>query len=210
MNIRLFNLLCLLNLSVICSAVSSKETAMDVDAIQKLTEKLNLLEQRLTGEHPHLHNMKDKSLSNENSNIVNERWIRNMENRFEKLENTILEKNCDKKFHLLEETVMELSKQVKQQVLYNERTERLEIIVRDQEKTIVQLRQEVMQIKQTGSAIQDFLVPTVGEHDKNGITKDDIKNKSGITQRIGSTAASSGLRDIVSNKSKSLIMFDNF
>lgn len=107
---------------------------MDVDAIQKLTEKLNLLEQRLTREHPHLHNMKDKSLSNENSNIVNERWIRNMENRFEKLENTILEKNCDKKFHLLEETVMELSKQVKQQVLYNERTERLEIIVRDQEK----------------------------------------------------------------------------
>lgn len=101
MNIRLFNLLCLLNLSVICSAVSSKETAMDVDAIQKLTEKLNLLEQRLTREHPHLHNMKDKSLSNENSNIVNERWIRNMENRFEKLENTILEKNCDKKFHLL-------------------------------------------------------------------------------------------------------------
>lgn len=92
---------------------------MDVDAIQKLTEKLNLLEQRLTREHPHLHNMKDKSLSNENSNIVNERWIRNMENRFEKLENTILEKNCDKKFHLLEETVMELSKQVKQQVLYN-------------------------------------------------------------------------------------------
>lgn len=139
---------------------------MDVDAFQKLTEKLNLLEQRLTREHPHLHNMKDKSLSNENSNIVNERWIRNMENRFEKLENTILEKNCDKKFHLLEETVMKLSKQVKQQVLYNERTERLEIIVRDQEKTIVQLRQEVMQIKQTGSAIQDFLVPTVGEHDK--------------------------------------------
>lgn len=128
MNIRLFNLLCLLNLSVICSAVSSKETAMDVDAIQKLTEKLNLLEQRLTREHPHLHNMKDKSLSNENSNIVNERWIRNMENRFEKLENTILEKNCDKKFHLLEETVMELSKQVKQQVLYNDRTERLEIL----------------------------------------------------------------------------------
>lgn len=42
---------------------------MDVDAIQKLTEKLNLLEQRLTREHPHLHNMKDKSLSNENSNI---------------------------------------------------------------------------------------------------------------------------------------------
>lgn len=183
---------------------------MDVDAIQKLTEKLNLLEQRWTREHPHLHNMKDKSLSNENSNIVNERWIRNMENRFEKLENTILEKNCDKKFHLLEETVMELSKQVKQQVLYNERTERLEIIVHDQEKTIVQLRQEVMQIKQTGSAIKDFLVPTVGEHDKNGNTKDDIKNKSGITQRIGSTAASSGLRDIVSNKSKSLIMFDNF
>lgn len=136
MNIRLFNLLCLLNLSVICSAVSSKETAMDVDAIQKLTEKLNLLEQRLTREHPHLHNMKDKSLSNENSNIVNERWIRNMENRFEKLENTILEKNCDKKFHLLEETVMELSKQVKQQVLYNDRTERLEIIVRDQEKLL--------------------------------------------------------------------------
>lgn len=84
------------------------------------------------------------------------------------------------------------------------------MIVHDQEKTIVQLRQEVMQIKQTGSAIQDFLVPTVGEHDKNGNTKDDIKNKSGITQRIGSTAASSGLRYIVSNKSKSLIMFDNF
>lgn len=67
-----------------------------------------------------------------------------------------------------------------------------------------------MQIKHTGSAIQDFLVPTVEEHDKNGNTKDDIKNKSGITQRIGSTAASSGPRDIVSNKSKSLIMFDNF
>lgn len=59
-----------------------------------------------------------------------------MENRFEKLENTILEKNCDKKFHLLEETVLELSKQVKQQVLYNDRTERLEIIVRDQKKLL--------------------------------------------------------------------------
>lgn len=134
MNLRLFNLLCLLKLSVICSAVSSKETAMDVDVIQNLIEKLNLLEQRLTREHPHLHNMKDKSLSDENSNIVNERWIRKMENRIETMENTIFEKNCDKKFHLLEETVMELSKQVKQQAIYNERTERLEIIVRDQEK----------------------------------------------------------------------------
>lgn len=168
------------------------------------------MEQRLTREHPHLHNMKDKSLSDENSNIVNERWIRKMENRIETMENTIFEKNCDNKFYLLEETVMELSKQVKQQAIYNERTESLEIIVRDQEKTIVQLRQEVMQIKQPGSAIQDFLVPTVGEHDKNGNTKDDIKNKSGLTQRIGSTAASSGPRDIVSNKSKSLIMSDNF
>lgn len=107
---------------------------MDVDVIQNLIEKLNLLEQRLTREHPHLHNMKDKSLSDENSNIVNERWIRKMENRIETMENTIFEKNCDKKFHLLEETVMELSKQVKQQAIYNERTERLEIIVRDQEK----------------------------------------------------------------------------
>lgn len=124
MNIRLFNLLYLFYLCVICSAVSSKETSMDVDAIQKLTEKLNVLEQRLSREHPHLHNMRDKSLSNEKSNIVNERWIRKMENHIETLENTILEKNCDKKFHLLEETVKELSKQVKQLALHNERVQR--------------------------------------------------------------------------------------
>lgn len=61
-----------------------------------------------------------------------------------------------------------------------------------------------MQIKQPGSAIRDFLVPTVVEYDKNGNTKDDINNKSGITQRVGSTAAYSGLRDIFFNKSKTL------
>lgn len=177
---------------------------MDVDAIQKLTTRLNLLEQRLTREHHHLHDVGDTPFSNYNSDKVNERWIRDVENRIETLENTISEKNCDKKFHLLEETVKELSKQVKQQTLYNERTERLEAIVRDQEQTISKFREEMMQIKKADSVIRDFLVPTVKEQDTDGNTNDDVNNQSGITQRIRSTAASSGRQDILSNKSKTL------
>lgn len=148
--------------------------------------------------------MWETPFSNYNSDKVNERWIRDVENRIETLENTILEKNCDKKFHLLEETVKELSKQVKQQTLYNERTKRLEAIVRDQEQTISKFREEMMQIKKADSVIRDFLVPTVKEQDTDGNTNDDVNNQSGITQRKRCTAASSGRQDILSNKSKTL------
>lgn len=54
--------------------------------------------------------MKDKFLLDENSNIVNERWICKMENCIEIMENIIFEKNCDKKFYLFEEIVMEFLK----------------------------------------------------------------------------------------------------
>lgn len=156
MNFRI-SFLCFLYLCVDCSAVSSMWNAMDVDDVQKLTEKLNLLEQRLTREHPYLHDVKNVPLSNENSNRANEIWVRQIENRIETLENTILQKNCDKKVQHLEETVKEL---FRQQAFYNERTEKLEAIVSDQEKTISKLGEEMMQIKKPCSVIRDFLVST--------------------------------------------------
>lgn len=194
MNI-LISFLCFFFLCVDCSAVPSIPNAIGVDAVQKLTEKLNSLEQRLTREHPYLHDVGNVPLPNENSNKANERWVRDMENRIETLENTILQKNCDKKFQYLEETVKELSKQ---HALYNERTEKLEAIVRDQEKTISKLREEKMQIKKPDSVIRDFLVSPEYEHDEY-----DSYNYSGTPQRIRSTAASSDLRDIDSINSNS-------
>lgn len=198
MNFRI-SFLCFLYLCVDCSAVSSMWNAMDVDAVQKLTEKLNLLEQRLTREHPYLHDVKNVPLSNENSNRANEIWVRQIENRIETLENTILQKNCDKKVQLLEETVKEL---FRQQALYNEHTEKLEAIVSDQEKTISKLRGEMMQIKKPGSVIRDFLVSTEDENDKNENTEYDAHNQLGIPQRIRSSAASSDLRESMSINSK--------
>lgn len=161
MNI-LISILCFFYLCVDCSAIPSIPNAIDVDAVQKLTEKLNSLEQRLTREHLYLHDV-SVPLSNENSNKANERWVRDVENRIETLENTILQKNCDKKLKFLDETVKELSKQ---QALYNERTERLEAVVRDQEKTISKLREEKIQIKKPGSVIRDFLVSPEYENDE--------------------------------------------
>lgn len=120
-----FYFLCLFYFCVNCSAVSPKWFTIDVDAIQKLTTWLDLLEQKLTRKHHHLHDVMDVSLSSKKSNKVNERWIRDIENRIKTLENTILQNNCDKKIQYLEEAVQELSKQVKQQVLYNGRTEKL-------------------------------------------------------------------------------------
>lgn len=198
MNFRI-SFLCFLYLCVDCSAVSSMWNAMDVDAVQKLTEKLNLLEQRLTREHPYLHDVKNVPLSNENSNRANEIWVRQIENRIETLENTILQKNCDKKVQHLEETVKEL---FRQQAFYNERTEKLEAIVSDQEKTISKLGEEMMQIKKPGSVIRDFLVSTEDENDKNENTEYDAHNQLGIPQRIRSSAASSGLRESMSINSK--------
>lgn len=174
---------------------------MDVDVVQKLTEKLSLLEQRLTREHPYLHDERNVPLSNENSNSANEIlvWVRDIENRIETLENTILQKNCDKKFQFLEDTVKEL---LRQQALYNERTEKLEAIVSDQDKTISKFREEMMQIKKPGSVIREFLVPTKDQNDTDRNAKYDAHNQSGIPQRIRRSAVSSNLQDIDSINSK--------
>lgn len=81
-----------------------------------------MLEQRLIGEHPHLHNVRDASLSNENSNKVNERWICKIENR--------MGKSCEETIQSFEKIVKEFPMQVKQQALYQERTEKFDVIVR--------------------------------------------------------------------------------
>lgn len=193
MNIRI-SFLCFVYLCVDCSALFLMWNGIDVDAVKKMTVKLNSLEQRLTRKYPYLHDV-SVPLSNENSNKANERWVRDMENRIEILENTILQKNSDKKFQFLEETVKELSKQ---QALYIERTEKLEAIVRDQETTISKLREEKIQIKKPGSVIRDFLVSPEYENDEY-----DAYNHSDTPQRIRSTAASSDLRDIDSINSNS-------
>lgn len=205
MNIRISSLFCFFSLCVNCSAASQKWNTLDVDAIQKLTSRLDFLEQRLTREHPHFHGV-EASLSNAKSNKVKEGWIRDMENRIKALENTIIQKNCDKKIQTLDETVKELSKQIKQQSLYNERTERLEAIVRDQEKTIFKLREEVMQIKKPGPAIGDLLVHTEDENDKDGSNESNHQNRLGITQRIRTNSSSSDPRAIVSNRSKTMFI----
>lgn len=195
MNI-LISFFCFFYLCVGCSAIPN---AIDVDAVQKLTEKLNSLEQRLTREHPYLHDVRNVPLSNENSNKANERWVRDVENRIETLENTILQIHSDKKFQFLEETVKELSKQ---QALYNERTEKLEAIVRDQEKTISKLREDMMQIKKPDSVIRESLVQTYDQNDKDRAAKHDATNQSGIPKRIRRSAVSSDLQNIDSINSK--------
>lgn len=60
-------------------------------------------------------------------------------------------KKSDEKIQSLEKIVKELSKQVKQQALYQERTEKFELIVREQEKTISKLKVERMHIKKVGT-----------------------------------------------------------
>lgn len=115
------------------------------------------------------------------------------------MENTILQNNCNKKIQYLEETVQELSKQVKQQLLYNGRTEKLEAIVKDQENTISKLRDDVILVKKTGTMLRDILVPTEDEIDKDGNTENDAHNQLKIAQRIRSTAVSFDQRETVSN-----------
>lgn len=188
-----------------CSAASQIWNTLDVDAIQKLTSRLDFLEQRLTKEHPHFHGV-EASLSNAKSNKIKEGWIRDMENQIKALEITIIQKNCDKKIQTLDETVKELSKQVKQQAVYNERTERLEAIVRDQEKTIFKLREEVMQIKKPVPAIGDLLVHAEAENDKDGSNVSNHQNRLGITQRIRTNSSSSDPRAIVTNRSKTMFI----
>lgn len=205
MDIRISSLFCFFYLCVNCSAASQKWNTLDVDAIQKLASRLDFLEQRLTREHPHFHDV-EASLSNEKSSRVNEGWIHDMENRIEALENTIIQKKFDKKIQTLDETVKELSKQVKQQALYNERTERLEAIVRDQEKTIFKLREEVLQIKKPGPAIGDLLVHTENENDKDESNESNHQNRLGITQRIRTNSSSSDPRAIVTNRSKTMFI----
>lgn len=205
MNIRISTLLCLFYLCVNCSAVSPKWYKMDVDVIQKLTTRLDFLEQRLTRGHPRLHDV-GASLSNENSNKINERWILNMENRIEALENTIIQKNCEKKIQSLDETVKELSKQVKQQALHHKVTERLKATVRGQEQTIFKLREEVMQIKKSGSAIRDFHVQTEDKTYKDGSNKSNHQTQLGITQHIRTNNSSSDPRANVSKRSKKMFI----
>lgn len=123
------------------------------------------------------------------------------------MENTILQNNFNKKIQYLEETVQELSKHVKQQVLYNGRTEKLEAIVKDQENTISKLRDDVILVKKTGTMLRDILVPTEDEIDKDGNTENDAHNQLKIAQRIRSTAVSFDQRETVSNKSKNICIY---
>lgn len=159
----------------------------------------------MTRGHPRLHDV-EASLSNENSNKINERWILNMENRIEALENTIIQKNCEKKIQSLDETVKELSKQVKQQALHHKVTERLKATVRGQEQTIFKLREEVMQIKKSGSAIRDFHVQTEDKTYKDGSNKSNHQTQLGITQHIRTNNSSSDPRANVSKRSKKMFI----
>lgn len=109
---------------------------------------------------------------------ANERWIRETENR--------LEKNCDKKIQSLEKNVKELSKQVKQQALYQEHTEKLELIVREQEKTISKLKVERMHIKKVGTVNRNVLVPTEDEREKVRTTEGGVLRQPGVKQCIRS------------------------
>lgn len=69
---------------------------MGVDAIQMLTTKLDFLEQKLKIEHSQIHHEEEVS-SIENGAKLNERWVRDLDNRMKTLEYTILQKECDKK-----------------------------------------------------------------------------------------------------------------
>lgn len=116
---------------------------MGVDAIQMLTTKLDFLEQKLKIEHSQIHHEEDVS-SIENGTKLNERWVRDLDNRMKTLEYTILQKECDKKILPLEETVQELSKHEQQQAQYTELAEKLEAIVVEQENSIIELKKELI------------------------------------------------------------------
>lgn len=95
-------------------------------------------------------------------------------------------KKSDEKIQSLEKIVKELSKQVKQQALYQERTEKFELIVREQEKTISKLKVERMHIKKVGTVNRNVLVPTEDEREKVRTTEGGVLRKPGVKQCIRS------------------------
>lgn len=148
---------------------------MGVDAIQMLTTKLDFLEQKLKIEHSQIHHEEEVS-SIENGAKLNERWVRDFDNRMKTLEYTILQKECDKKILPLEETVQELSKHEQQQAQYTELAEKLEAIVVEQENSIIELKKELIQIKKAG------IMSPKDKNDKDKKTEDDVHNLSEIVQ----------------------------
>lgn len=114
MNIRISTRFILFYLCVNSYAILQTSNTMDIDAIKKLTTKLDLLEQKLRREHPQTHGVGVVHVSsNEIGDEINERWISDMGNRIKTLEKAILQETCDNKIQSLEETVQELSKQKK-------------------------------------------------------------------------------------------------
>lgn len=95
-------------------------------------------------------------------------------------------KKSDEKIQSLEKIVKELSKQVKQQALYRERTEKFELIVREQEKTISKLKVERMHIKKVGTVNRNVLVPTEDEREKVRTTEGGVLRQPGVKQCIKS------------------------
>lgn len=170
---------------------------MGVDAIQMLTTKLDFLEQKLKIEHSQIHHEEEVS-SIENGAKLNERWVRDLDNRMKTLEYTILQKECDKKILPLEETVQELSKHEQQQAQYTELAEKLEAIVVEPENSIIELKKELIQIKKAG------IMSPEDKNDKDKKTEDDVHNLSEIVQ---STHTSTDLQNVVFRKSKIYSIF---
>lgn len=170
---------------------------MGDDAIQMLTTKLDFLEQKLKIEHSQVHHEEEVS-SIENGTKLNERWVRDLDNRMKTLEYTILQKECDKKILPLEETVQELSKHEQQQAQYTELAERLEAIVVEQENSIIELKKELIQIKKAG------IMSPEDKNNEDKKTEDDVHNLSEIVQ---STHTSTDLQNVVFRKRKIYSIF---
>lgn len=199
MNIRISTRFILFYLCVNSYAILQTSNTMDIDAIKKLTTKLDLLEQKLRREHPQTHGVGVVHVSsNEIGDEINERWISDMGNRIKTLEKAILQETCDNKIQSLEETVQELSKQKKLQVHCSERTEKIEAIVTDQGKNIFSLKKDLIQIKKAG------IMPPKDKNEKDKKTEDDVYN---LYEKVQSTNVSANLRNVVSRKSKTFYCF---
>lgn len=185
MHICISTLLCL---SYLCGNSFAVWNTMDVDAIQKLSTRLDFLTQKLIREHHQIHDVGDASS-----------YVRDMENRIITLENTILQKKCGNKIQSLKETIQELSKQQKQNGLYYKRAEKLDAIVSYQENIISKLKDEVIQIIKINSIRRNALLSSEDNKDKDKKTEQDVHNRIG---KVQSTNVSADLRNVVSRKSK--------
>lgn len=199
MNICISTRFILFYLCVNSYAILQTSNTMDIDAIKKLTTKLDLLEQKLRREHPQTHGVGVVHVSsNEIGDEINERWISDMGNRIKTLENAILQETCDNKIQSLEETVQELSKPKKLQVHCSERTEKIEAIVTDQGKNIFSKKKDLIQIKKAG------IMTPKDKNKKDKKTEDDVYN---LYEKVQSTNVSANLRNVVSRKSKTFYYF---